>query len=565
MNDEIKNNEISTNIFALGGIEEIGKNMYVIEHDDEIFVIDCGVKFADENTLLGVNAIICPFDYLVANKTKLKGLIVTHAHEDHIGGIPYLLKTLSIPKIYGAKLTVGIITKKLREHARDLLPHSFQVIDDDYKIQTKHFKIEFFRVCHSIPDSFGIYFETPNGKIVSTGDFRFDFSTQGDESDILKIAEIGRRDIDVLLCESTNAETPGFSVSEKYIVDEIRRLINKIKKRILISTFASNLGRIEEIIEIAIKAGRKICLCGRSMETNIETSIKVGFLNVDKANFIETRDVSNYKPEEVLILLTGSQGEEMAALSQIAMGKHPWIILNPEDTVIMSSNPIPGNFNAVEELVNKLSKAGVTIIQNTPKKKIHASGHATQTEQQLMFKLINPQYLMPIHGEYKMLRMLKINAQLAGINENNFIQVTNGQKVKLINHVASASNEFIDAGEVYVDGNKINSDTTGILKYRNILSQDGIFSVTMLIDRKSRRILDLPVIFTRGSFYAKNSAPLITKIAYSIKENVESAMQRMHHVINNNEIRKIAENTTEYFIWKNKKKHPLVRTTVFDL
>lgn len=546
MTDEIKNT-VPTNIFALGGIEEIGKNMYIIEHDDEIFIIDCGLKFADENVLLGVNAIICPFDYLVANKEKIAGLIVTHAHEDHIGGIAYLLKTLAVPKIYGAKLTVGIVTRKLREH-KDLLPHNFQVFDDNYKIQTKHFKIEFFRVCHSIPDSFGIYFETPNGKIVSTGDFRFDFSTQGDESDILKIAEIGRRDIDVLLCESTNAETPGFSISEKYIVDELRRIISKIRGRVFISTFASNLGRIEEIIEIGIKAGRKICLCGRSMETNIETSIKVGFLNVDKEYFIETRDVEKYKPEEIMVLLTGSQGEEAAALSQIAKGKHQWIILHPSDTIIMSSNPIPGNFNAVEELANKLSKAGVTIIQNTPKKKIHASGHATQTEQQLMFKLINPQYLIPIHGEFKMLRMLKINAKLAGINENNFIQVVNGQKVTLLNHVATASNEFIDANEVYVDGNKINNDTTGLLKYRNVLSQDGIFSVTMLIDRKLRKILDLPVIFTRGSFYAKNSSSLITKIAYSIKENVENAMQRMNHIINNNEIRKIAENTTEYFI-----------------
>jgi ribonuclease J len=316
------NKAISTNVFALGGIEEIGKNMYIVEHDDEIFIIDCGVKFVDENTMLGVNAIICPFDYLAANKNKVKGLIVTHAHEDHIGGIPYLLKTLPIPKIYGAKLTLGIISRKLREH-RDLQPHTFQVFDDDYKIQSKHFKIEFFRVCHSIPDSFGIFFETNNGKIVSTGDFRFDFSTQGDESDILKIAEIGRRDIDILLCESTNAETQGFSLSEKYIVDEIRRIINKVKGRVFISTFASNLGRIEEIIEIGIKFGRKICLCGRSMETNIQTSIRVGFLNVDQSSFIETRDVEKYKPEEIMILLTGSQGEEMAALNQIASGKHP--------------------------------------------------------------------------------------------------------------------------------------------------------------------------------------------------------------------------------------------------
>jgi ribonuclease J len=315
------NNKTPTYIFALGGVEEIGKNMYCIEHDNEIFIIDCGIKFADENVLLGVNAIICPYDYLVENKDKVKGLIVTHAHEDHIGGIPYLLKTIPVPKVYAAKLTAGIITKKLKEH-KDLLPFSFEHFDDNTKIKSKYFNIEFFRVCHSIPDAFGIYLETPNGKIVSTGDFRFDFCTQGDESDILKMADLGRREIDVLLCESTNAETTGFSVSEKNIIAELRRLIYKAKGRIIISTFASNLGRIEEIIEIAVKANRKICLCGRSMETNIETSINVGFLNVNKSCFIETRDVNELKDEEVLILSTGSQGEEMAALNQMAAGKH---------------------------------------------------------------------------------------------------------------------------------------------------------------------------------------------------------------------------------------------------
>jgi ribonuclease J len=315
------NNQITTNIFALGGIEEIGKNMYIIEHDDEIYIVDCGIKFADENILFGVNAIICPFEYLVTNASKVKGLIVTHAHEDHIGGIPYLLKTLSVPKVYAAKLTAGIISKKLKEH-KNLLPYAFEHFDDNTVIKSKHFKIDFFRVCHSIPDAFGICFETVNGIIVSTGDFRFDFSTQGDESDILKMADIGRRNVDVLLCESTNANTPGFSLSEKYIVDELRRIIHRIKGRIILSTFASNLGRIEEIIEIAVKAGRKICLCGRSMETNIETSINVGFLNVDKSSFIEQRDIENFKDHEIMILSTGSQGEEMAALNQMANGKH---------------------------------------------------------------------------------------------------------------------------------------------------------------------------------------------------------------------------------------------------
>ncbi|MDR1234992.1 MAG: ribonuclease J [Mycoplasmataceae bacterium] len=557
-------NKIPTYIYALGGIEEIGKNMYVVEHDNELFIIDCGIKFADESTLLGVNAIICPFDYLVENKDKVKALIVTHAHEDHIGGIPYLLKTLSIPRIYASKLTAGIIQKKLREH-KDLLQFHFEHYDDNTKINTKYFKIEFFRVCHSIPDAFGIFLETPNGKIVSTGDFRFDFCTQGDESDILKMADFGRREIDVLLCESTNADTPGFSMSERVITNELRRLILKAKGRIIISTFASNLGRIEEIIEIGIKAGRKICLCGRSMETNIETSITVGFLNVNKSCFIESRDVNQYKDEEVLILSTGSQGEEMAALSQMANGKHNWITLKPTDTLILSSNPIPGNYVAVEQLVNKMYKTGMTIIQNTPSRKIHASGHATQQEQQLMFKLINPQYVIPIHGEYKMLKSLKNNAIESGINENNVIQVVNGQKVQLLDHVVSPTEQFIDSGEVYVDGNKINSDSTGVLKYRKILSQDGVFNVTMLIDRANKKITELPVISTRGSFYAKTSAPLITKIAYSIKDNVEAAMKRKDYNINNNEIRRIAENTTGFFIWKNKKKKPLVRTTVFDI
>jgi ribonuclease J len=320
MSDDL--NKKLTKIIPLGGIEEIGKNMTIIEHDDEIFIVDCGIKFADENVLFGVNAIICPFDYLIANEHKIVGLFVTHAHEDHIGGIPYLLKSINIPKIYGFKLTTLIIAKKLREH-KDLKTYEFEVIDDNSEIKTKHFKINFYRVCHSIPDCFGLFIETPNGKVVHTGDFRFDLLAQGDETDILKIAEIGRKDIDLLLCETTNSETRGFSSSEKNVVDELRRIISKAKGRVFLTTFASQLSRIEEVIEIAISNNRKIALCGRSLETNIEMAIKANYLNISKNSFIEPREVKNEKPNEVIILLTGSQGEEMAALSQIAVGKHP--------------------------------------------------------------------------------------------------------------------------------------------------------------------------------------------------------------------------------------------------
>ncbi len=553
-----------TYMFALGGIEEIGKNMYVVEHDEEIYVIDCGIKFADANDLLGVDSIICPFDYLVQNKDKIKGLIVTHAHEDHIGGIPYLLKTVSIPKIYAAKLTAGIIKKKLKEH-KNLQQYSFETFDDNKIIESKHFKIEFFRVCHSIPDAFGIYFQTPNGKIVSTGDFRFDFSTQGDESDIQKMAELGRRDIDILLCESTNSETQGFSVSEKYIINEIKKIIDNAKGRVFLSTFASNLGRIEEIIEIAIKNNRKICLIGRSMITNIETSIDVGFLNVSDDWFIEAREIEKYPDNEVLVLCTGSQGEEMAALNQMAMGKHAWITFKPTDILIMSSNPIPGNYESVEKLLNKLSRKNITIITNRQEQKLHASGHATETEQQLMFKLINPLYLIPIHGEYKMLKALRKNASNAGINPDNVIQVTNGQKIELLNHVAKATNDFVDIYDVYVDGNNINSDSDGLLKYRRILSQDGVFNITLLIDRKNKKVIDNPVVSTRGCIYAKSHYGLITKISYTIKTNIEELMNKQQSPINNNEIRKICENVAGSFIWRHKKKRPLIRTTIFDV
>lgn len=559
----MENKKTPTYIFALGGVEEIGKNMYVVEHEDEIFIIDCGIKFADGNSLLGVDSIICPFDYLVKNKNKVKGLIVTHAHEDHIGGIPYLLKSISIPKIYAAKLTAGIIKKKLKEH-KDLQNFAFENIDDFKVLKTKHFLIEFFRVCHSIPDAFGIYFETPNGKIVSTGDFRFDFSTQGDESDITKMADLGRRGIDVLLCESTNAETQGFSTSERYIINEIKKIIDNAKGRVFVSTFASNLGRIEEIIEIAIKNNRKICLIGRSMVTNISTSIEVGFLNVSDDWFIETREINEYPDNEVLVLCTGSQGEEMAALNQMAMGKHAWITFKPTDLLIMSSNPIPGNYESVERLLNKLSRKNITIITNRAETKLHASGHATETEQQLMFKLINPLYLIPIHGEYKMLKALRKNAAAAGIKPDNVIQVVNGQKIELLDHVATATEEFIDIYDVYVDGNNVNSDSDGLLKCRKTLSQYGVFNITLLIDKKNKKIIENPVVSTRGCIYAKAHYGLMTKISYSIKSSIEEAMQKSSNPIENAEIRKICEVVASSFIWKHKRKKPLIRTTIFE-
>lgn len=556
-------NKKPTTIFALGGIEEIGKNMYIVEYDDELFIIDCGNKFSDENELPGVESVICPFDYLVENKEKIKGLIITHGHEDHIGGVPYLLKTLDIPVIYGSLLVHNILKRKMKDHP-DAKINKFVEINDDSTIKTKYFNIDFFRVCHSIPLCFGLCINTPNGNVVTCGDFRFDFSEKMEQTDIHKICNIAQRGVDVLLCETTNAEAQGFSTSEKYVLNEIRRQISKAPGRVFITTFASNLRRIQNIIEIAINLNRRICIIGKTMDDNIRTSISTGLLKTFKTDFVAPADLKDTPDEELVIILTGSQGEPCAALNMMATGKYPHTLLKPSDTILFSSNPIPGNFAQVEELVNKLTKCGMNVVTNSPTCKLHASGHATQTELELMVKLVAPKYIIPIHGEYKMLSAMEQNVEFLGIEKERYIQISNGQKVKLVDHELTVTDEFVDTKEVYVDGKKINEDSSKVLSTRKILGTDGVFNATIVIDRKAKKIIGLPVLITRGCFFANTSMALIKKICYSIKENIEKEMNQSSTPITNFTIRKIAENTITFYIWKNKNKRPMVKATVFD-
>ena len=561
--NENKPNLKPTKFIPLGGVEEIGKNMYVFEQGDELFIVDCGIKFCDQE-LPGVDGIICNFSYIVENAKKIKGLIITHGHEDHIGGIPYLLMTVDIPKIYAGRLPIEMIKKKLKEfHEIKNMPE-FVIIDDSSVIKTNEFSIQFYRVCHSIPDAFGIYINTINAKIVHSGDFKFDFSTKGDEFDILKLSKFGNTDVDLLICESTNAETPGFAPSEKYVIDELSNIISSCPGRIFVSTFSSNLQRIEEVIEIAIRAKRKICLLGRSINSNVNISIDIGFLNISKELIIQARELKDFQDKEILILCTGSQGEEMAALNKIAQGQNPWITLKPTDTIIFSSSPIPGNYESVEQLVNRLYMCGVQIKTNSKETKLHSSGHATQIEHQLLFKLTNPQYLIPIHGEFKMLRALKQSAIDSGIHQDNIFQITNGQIVEIIDHKLYQTSDSVDVEEVYVNNGKIDNNLIGMLNYRRILSEDGIFSVTLLIDTKNMRQVSVPSITTKGSFLVKNSQALVTKISYSIKERIDKILAKSSY-INIAYIRKTIASVVHFFIWSNKRKKPLVRTCIIDV
>jgi ribonuclease J len=501
----------------------------------------------DKNKFLGFNSIVCPFDYIIENAHRVQGLIITHAHEDHIGGIPFLLKEVSIPKIYVPKFTKAIIENKLREH-KDLKPFSFEFFKDDTIIRSKHFVIDFFRVCHSVPDAFGICFQTPTGNIVTTGDFRFDFLTKGDESDIAKMAEVGKRDIDILLCESTNAQTPGFSMSEKYIIDELRREIKICKGRIFVSLFASNINRVEEIIEIAINNNRKIILGGRSMVNNVGVTLKLGMLNLSRNEFLEMKDANNYPDNELLFLTTGSQGEEMAALNQIASGNNNWVKFKPTDTIIFSSNPIPGNYENVENLINKLYHNGVKINVSDSEKKIHSSGHATQTELQLLIKLINPRYIIPIHGEFKMLNALKRSGEYLGMHDDHLLIVVNGQKVRLApGHKAEVTDDFVEMYDNFVDGDKINKDIDNLLKYRENLSSDGIISATLMINKQTKKLTQLPIFVIRGSFHSMSSSDLINKISYAVKEAVENLMNS-NPSYNDQDIKKIVASTVDFHI-----------------
>ncbi|MGL4647659.1 MAG: ribonuclease J [Mycoplasmoidaceae bacterium] len=551
----------TTYLFAMGGLEEIGKNMYCIQHNEELVIVDAGIKFANSE-LLGMNGMVPNYKYLKKWNHKIS-LFITHGHEDHIGGVPYLLNEVkNIDKIYAPLLSSELIKKKMAEFRNNKC--EIIIYDENTTVNTKHFFIDFFKVCHSIPDSYGVAINTPNGLIVSAGDFRFDFAEELEQTDIHKIAEISKRDICIFLGESTNSDSPGFSESESQIITNITNILKEAKGRIFLSTFASNLGRIEKVIEIALKLNRKICLLGRSIENNVKTSKKTGMLDLNDLDMISAKDLNDVPDNEVLIFLTGSQGEEKAALNQIANGVHPKIVIKPNDLIILSSNPIPGNFLAVENLVNKLYKTGARVIKHDWKNKIHASGHATTQEQQLMLKLMNPKYLVPIHGEIKMLKSMKRNASQVNFHPDNVFVIKNGDFLKLKNRELNFTNIKINVKPVLIDGKILSSDSYQVLEERRIISTEGIFNIILNVNKKEKKLVHQPAVSTRGSFYVKDSIAMISKISFSIRETLEKEMQNAKEELSDEKINEICRNISKYYIWKNKKINPLIITTIFN-
>ncbi|WP_107839990.1 ribonuclease J [Metasolibacillus meyeri] len=508
--------ESSLAIYALGGMNEIGKNMYVIECEEDIFIIDCGAKFANNN-LLGVDLIVPDITYLQQHQDRIRALIVTHGHEDHIGGIPYVLQRLNVP-IYASHFTLGLIELKLKEH-KLLRDTQLIEIDENSSLQFTTSTISFFQINHSIPDCLGIVFHTAQGKIVHTGDFKFDFTPVNDSaSDIHKMAAIGEQGILALISESTNAERPGMTPSEQLVGDNLKDAFTKATNKIFITTFASNVNRIQQIVEATIETNRRLVLLGRSMVNVVSVAIERGYLRIPHRLLVDVREAQHLAPEQVVVLCTGSQGEPLAALARLASGRQRDLQVHPDDTVIFATSPIPGNEKNVSKVIDDLFYLGANVIYGSAG--MHVSGHGYQEDLKLMLTLMKPKYLIPIHGEYRMLYKHRELAKSVGVEGNNVFILKNGEVVDFI-HSAAQQTRTVQAGETYVDRVGTGEVENIVLRDRQQLAEDGMLVIVLTINQANGQPLASPDTISRGFVYAKNAEGLLLEINDLVLSSVQ--------------------------------------------
>ncbi len=544
-------------IYAMGGLGEIGKNMYCVEYEDEIIIIDCGVKFP-ENEMFGVDLVIPDISYLVENQKKIKAMLLTHGHEDHIGAIPYVVRQIKVP-IYGGRLTLGLVKSKLEEHRLQnevkLIP-----VTDETVIPFSHMTATFFRTNHSIPDCFGIAIDTPEGTVVHTGDFKIDMTPVGPSTDFAKIARIGKGDVLALLSDSTNAERPGYTMSERAVGEGILDVITKAKGRIILATFASNVHRLQQVVDAAMACNRKIAVIGRSMEKVFMIGQELGYIQVPEGMLIDIKNIDNYADNQILIICTGSQGEPMAALTRIASGAHRTVQIYPDDTVIISASPIPGNTINVARTIDKLYRAGANVIHGSVFD-IHASGHGSSEELKLMLNLVRPRYFVPIHGEY---RMLKTHAKLAmqvGIDEKNIFVMDNGDVLRCTRESATLGK--VPAGVVLIDGSGVGDVGNIVLRDRKHLAEDGLMVVVVSIDMKNFKILTGPDIVSRGFVYVRGSESLIQEATVLVKQTLQEALSKK--VKEWSELKAQINQVLKPFIFEKTGRSPMILTILMEV
>ena len=551
------NNSSDTKIFALGGLGEVGKNMYCFETGNEIIITDVGISFPGEE-LHGIDYIIPDFTCLKKNENKIKALFITHGHEDHIGGIPFLLGAVNIPAIYSPNQAAGLIRKKLED--RNINFKNLYVYNENTKVKFKNMSVEFIQTTHSIPDSHAIVIHTPNGTIVTTGDFKFDLTPIGPMANLHKMARIGDKGVSLLLSDSTNALNEGVSVSESKVDATLSHIFAQTNSRIIIATFASNVYRLKHIVDTCKRNNRRIAIFGRSMENNIEISLNSGYIK-HKEIFVTPEEANNLDPSEVCLLCTGSQGEPLAALSRIANGSHKQIKLQDDDIVIFSSSAIPGNALSISRIINKLYLQGVKVYTNTSLDDVHTSGHGNKEELKLMLRLIKPKYFMPFHGEH---RMLKSHADLAiecGIPKENTFILENGD-VLLLHKGVIKKDKSIQAGDVYVDGNRIGEIGNAMMRERKIMSSDGIVIVIANIDTNTKKLVMSTNITSRGFVLIQENLELLKEIEDEANNIVNNRL-KVNCIFN--DIKTDLINNLSTFIYEKTGRNPIILPIINDV
>lgn len=540
-------------IYALGGLGEVGKNTYCIENENNLIIIDAGVMFPEQG-ILGVNYVIPDYTHLRNVRSKIKALFITHGHEDHIGAIPFLIQNVNIPVIYAPKLAASLIKHKLEE-SRISTKVKIVEYNEDTVVDVGDFKVQFFNVTHSIPDAYGICVDTPHGRIVTTGDFKIDLTPISEDISLNKIAQLGAEGVDLLLSDSTNAEQEGYTQSERSVIDAIFEVFNRAHGRLIISTFSSNISRIQQIVEACVKFKRKIVIIGRSMETSISVSRQYGYIKVPDETIITPDKLKDYKPNEIVILCTGSQGEPMAALSRIANGEHNMIKIVPGDTVVFSSSPIPGNTYSINLVVDQLARVGANVITNSVFSNLHASGHPSKQELRLMLKLFKPKYFMPVHGEYRMLRLHAELAQTLGIPKENTFVLSNGDTLELRKHTIKEGNR-VPVDNIYIDGKDITGLSTAVIKDRKLLSTDGMVAVLIPMDSRTNTILKKPEIITQGFIYPDDrSLRLLNKATEALHKDLEELMKNK---VTFGEIKNITRSTVGKILFEHTHRNPMI-------
>ena len=545
-------------LIPLGGLCEIGKNITAIEYENEIIVIDCGLSFPD-NEMYGIDLVIPDISYLLENREKVKGIFITHGHEDHIGALPYILKEINVP-VYASKFTLSLIESKLIEFNM-VSSCSLNEITLKEPIKTEHFACEFIRTCHSIADSCSLAITTPQGVIFHTGDFKIDYTpVDGEVIDLQRISEIGKRRVLLLMADSTNATREGFTISETIIGQNLTRLFRNAKGRVIVATFSSNVHRVQQVINSSITYGRKVAFSGRSMEKISQIAMDLGYLKVPKNTIIKLDDIHKYPDNKVTIITTGSQGEPMSALSRIASGSHKNIGLKEGDYIIISASPIPGNTKLITKLIDILISKGAEVIYDAMEE-VHVSGHACREELKLIHSLIKPKYFVPVHGEY---RHLKEHAELAkslGMDEKNIFLLDNGDVLELTGKKAVKA-KSIHTGTVYVDGSGVGDVGNIVLRDRKVLSQDGILTAVLAIDKESKEIISGPDIISRGFVYVKDSNDLLSEATTLIEREVENCLA--NDIVDWYSIKSKIKSSLGQFLYTKTKRKPMIIPVIVE-